>query len=201
VKPKSLSGATGNFNVSRRNRKLLKVAAGAGVLLAAIGVAKGALDGDSAAQITGGNGGGQGSRQQALEVLQGSPLPAPRQNLVPLDQLAGSPKAPNPPAEVIAHHNSGGGHENLTPWVDRVDPNDGPTQSFIDYAHEKGKNLSPARAFEFFNEAKDQGLISEDHLSNISSQNVIGGVGFKAPGHTTMSPELQAFLDSQLEKS
>lgn len=84
-------------------------------------------------------------------------------------------------------------------YTDTIKPGDGITQTFMDYAQSNGKDISPARAFEIFNQAKDAGLLTEDNISNISTQGVTGGVGFNGTGSTQLSPEIIEFLNSQLE--
>lgn len=84
-------------------------------------------------------------------------------------------------------------------WTDSVANGEGITHSFVDYAQEHGHSLSPEQAFDIFNQAKEAGLINEDNITNVSSQNVAGGVGFNSPGQTTLSPDLLDFLNKQLE--
>lgn len=71
----------------------------------------------------------------------------------------------------------------------------------MDYAQSTGKDISPAKAFDIFEEAKASGLIAPDNISNISDQNVTGGVGFTSPGSTTLSPELLDFLNKKLSSN
>lgn len=79
-------------------------------------------------------------------------------------------------------------------------PGDGITQSFMDYADNQGKQVSPTRAYEIFQHAQREGLINADNLSNISTQNVTGGVGFTGAGQTRMSPVLRDFLNEELNR-
>lgn len=92
-----------------------------------------------------------------------------------------------------------GGHE-IAPqtWADTVSRGDGITHSVMDYASQHGVKVSPQRAFEAFNKAREAGLINERNISNVAPMNVVGGIGFRGPGQTTFSSELVEFLNKDL---
>lgn len=118
-------------------------------------------------------------------------------------QSLGTPKNPNVdlnnvPNLTDAPQGTGAG-ETVKAFKDTVKPGDGITRTFMDYAQEHGQKMSPAKAYEIFNQAKDAGLINEDNISNISSMDVTGGVGFNGAGSTRLSPELVQFLQDQLQ--
>ncbi len=83
-------------------------------------------------------------------------------------------------------------------WTDTVNSGDGITNTFMDYAQQNGVEISPQRAFDAFNRAKEAGLMTEDNISNITGMDVTGSIGFRSPGQTTLSPELLDFLNKDL---
>lgn len=84
-------------------------------------------------------------------------------------------------------------------FSDHVGRGDGITKSIIDFAGQHGQDeLDPRVAFRIFNKAKDNGLMTNQHISNIGPMNVQGGLGFISPGNTTFSPELVQFLKDEL---
>jgi hypothetical protein len=73
-------------------------------------------------------------------------------------------------------------------WVDQVKPGDGITNSIMDYASQHGKPISPDRAFEVFNKLKPS--ITGNSITGSTPMNVIGDIGYAAPGQSTWSPEM-----------
>ncbi len=124
-------------------------------------------------------------------------------NQVPDDVVRGSiEKASKAAASGVPTPGGGSGSgagAAVETWKDAVRPGDGITQSFLDYAHSHGSNISPERAFQVFNDAREAGLINEDNISNISQQAVQGGFGFDGSGSTTFSHDMIEFLDKELK--
>lgn len=89
--------------------------------------------------------------------------------------------------------------ESLKSWTDTIAPGDGITQTFIDYAQSSGQKLSPEQAWHLFQAAQEQGLITEDNISNITSMDTVGGVGYQNTGKTELSPDIIEFLNKNLK--
>lgn len=175
------STATGESDKKWTTREKL-VAAGLGiaVLAATYATYRGYMDHDTVKQFRGLDTGGDSIGDHIQDKIQ------ERQRAA----------AATPEADPSGSSSS---HDTAQAWTDTVESGDGPTHTMSDYLSSHGIEVTPTQSYEVFEKARNAGLLTPEHMSNISPQDVQGGVGFNGPGKTTLSPELVEFLNKEFD--
>ncbi len=164
--------------------KLVAAGLGIAVLAATYATYKGYMDHDTASQLSGGGG---------PDVDRGG-------NSVGDHIQEAAEQAVAPDADPSSGSDSGSGsQEAVQAWTDKVESGDGPTHTMSDYLSVHGIEVTPTQSYEVFEKARNAGLLTPEHMTNISPQDVQGGVGFNGPGKTTLSPELVEFLNKEFD--
>lgn len=161
--------------------KLVAAGLGIAVLAATYATYRGYMDHDTASQLSGGGTDADSGGNSVGDHIQ---------------EAAQQADAPDSDPSSAG---SDGSQEATQAWTDKVESGDGPTHTMSDYLSAHGIEVTPTQSYEVFEKARNAGLLTPEHMTNISPQDVQGGVGFNGPGKTTLSPELVEFLNKEFD--
>lgn len=88
------------------------------------------------------------------------------------------------------------GGEAVRAFHDTVRSGDGITQTFIDYAKSHGSDLTPDRAYDFFQTLSPDEI---QRISGVEAMNVQGGYGYASGANATVPPEIIEKLNDFLK--